>query len=61
MTKIICDKCGKEITNEEKRYIFATAKAKPSEDGALPPSDWKMVKEICLNCCFELEKMFKEV
>ena len=59
MTKTICDRCGKDITNSEKRHIVATSKAKPNEKGECPPADWLLVKEVCMGCALEIEKMFK--
>lgn len=59
MRKVLCDKCGKDITDTERRYIVATSKNKPNEEGKCAPGDWLMVKEVCMGCALEIEQMFK--
>ena len=59
MTKTICDRCGKDITNSDKRYIVASSKTKPNGKGECPPADWLIVKEVCMDCALEIEQIFK--
>lgn len=60
MVKIICDKCGRDITKAaDKRYMVAISKEKPNEKGELPPSDWLLIKEVCMGCALEIEQSFK--
>lgn len=59
MTKTLCDRCGRDITNAEKRYIVATSKTKPTEKGECPPLDWLMIKDVCMGCALDIEQQFK--
>lgn len=60
MTMTLCDKCGKNITDEEKRYIVAQSCSKPNEKGQTKPTDWLMVKEVCMGCALEVEQLFNK-
>ena len=60
MKKILCDKCGRDITNsQEKRFIVASSLTQPNEKGECPPKDWMMLKEVCMGCALEIEQIFK--
>lgn len=59
MTKTLCDKCGRDITNTEKRYIVAMSAEKPNEKGECAPKSWLMVKEVCMGCALVIEQQFK--
>lgn len=53
-TKIICDRCGKEI-KDTPRYIVGCSNVKPSEKGEAPPSNWLWTAELCMGCALHIE------
>lgn len=58
-TKIICDRCGKEI-KDSPCYVVGRSKEKPNEKGEASPSSWLWVAELCMGCALRIETMVND-